>query len=129
MEDEKTRLTQAALETMTPSVTVDNLSSVKYETEDNLLYLRGEINLPSSSAPRMFSLNQIRELFYLHLHRSDLKYKVEITHEDIMEDHMSYMKRIEKITEDLRVLIAQEKRSVIDMIEIDRQDEVKFRHF
>jgi hypothetical protein len=80
MEDEKTRLSQAALETMTPSVTVDSLSSVKYETEDNLRYLRGEINLPSSSAPRMFSLNQIRELFYLHLHRSDLKHKVEITH-------------------------------------------------
>lgn len=64
---------------MSAYVTVDSLMGVNYETKKFEDQSFEETEKDSSREPRMFSLNQLRELFYLHLHRSDLKQTVEVT--------------------------------------------------
>jgi hypothetical protein len=46
---------------------------VKYETEEFQPLAEEEKQMSLTYEPRMFSLNQIRDLIYFHLHRSQLK--------------------------------------------------------
>lgn len=57
---------------MHPMVGVEGFLGVKYETADYKEQVINELGKQTSKEPRMFSLNQIRELIYLHLHRSEL---------------------------------------------------------
>jgi hypothetical protein len=43
---------------------------VKYEAEEFEVLANEEKTLPITFEPRMFSLNQIRDLVYFHMHRS-----------------------------------------------------------
>ena len=121
------RSEKAATEALTPSVTVDNPLGVRKEKEKYEAVTEEEVEKPSWKAPRMFSINQIRELFYLNLHRSELKQTVEQDHETKMEMTNQHIRQVEDITQELRELIAKEKKSVMESVETVRFDESQFR--
>lgn len=109
------------MEDMAPHVTVDSLAAIQYETkqyEDSL-----EKELEVGAAPRMFSLNQIRELFFMHLHRSELKQTVEVSHEFRMDDLKDFITRVQTHSDQVKDLIYVEKKHLSEQIEHIRNED------
>ena len=80
MIDEKERLVESAKESMMLKLTLKNQIMMKWESPENKVNAETDSESPDHSHPRMFSLNQIRQLFYMHMHRCDLKPIVEKEH-------------------------------------------------
>ena len=108
-EAEVQRLKDAALEPMNDKVQVDGLSMVKYETEEFQPLAEEEKQMSVTFEPRMFSLNQIRDLIYFHLHRSQLKQTLDGTLDEKMNELKTYISELESKQGTLKELIGQEK--------------------
>lgn len=112
---------------MSKFVTVDSLMGVNYEISKYEDKVADECDNDDNKKARLFSINQIRDLFYYNLHRCSLKQIVERDHELRMDDLKSYIQKVEALNEPTKQLIYKEKQNVIDMIEADRHDESQFR--
>lgn len=75
----------------------------------------------------MFSLNQIRELFYLHLHRSEIKQTIEVAHEERMNKLKYEIELVDNKIPPVKELIYTEKKGVTDIIDAMKTDENQFR--
>jgi hypothetical protein len=75
----------------------------------------------------MFSLNQIRDLFFLHLHRSDLKQLVEVDHDQRMTELNTAINKVDGKLPGIREMIGAERKSVVDMIDAVKYEENQFR--
>lgn len=86
IQEEKDRLANFAMEDIKPHVAVVGSHNIRWESSDYLNDAEEEQERAASSQARMFSLNQLRDLFFLHLHRSDWKQTVEMEHPTRMND-------------------------------------------
>ena len=122
-EAEVQRLKEAAMEPMNDKVQVDGLSMVKFEAEEFQPLFEEEKQLSVTFEPRMFSLNQLRDVIYYHLHRSQLKQTLDGTLDEKMSELKGYISSLESKQGDLKDLIGQEKSALQKQIEQYRQDD------
>jgi hypothetical protein len=78
---------------------------VRYEAEEFEPLATEEKSLPITFEPRMFSLNQIRDLVYFHLHRSQLRQTLDGTLDDKINEMKEYIGGLEGKQGELRELI------------------------
>jgi hypothetical protein len=76
----------------------------------------------------MFSLQQLRDLFYFHLHRSSLKNKVEGSTDDKLAELKQMIKDLEAAEDQTRAQIQTEKASILHMVELNKHEVVKANH-
>jgi hypothetical protein len=117
-EAEVQRLKDAAMEPMNDKVQVDGLSMVKFEAEEFQPLFEEEKQMSVTFEPRMFSLNQLRDVIYYHLHRSQLKQTLDSsTLDEKMNELKDYIGSLESKQSDLKDLIGQEKSALQRQIE------------
>lgn len=121
MKQERDRLESFALEDIKPHVQVNGAHNVKWESADFLNDADEEQEREASSKARLFSLNQLRDLIYFHLHRSELKQTVEMAHPTRMNDLESAIQQVDNKLPPIISQIGSERKSIIDII-----DAVKF---
>lgn len=64
--------------------------------------------------PRMFSLNQIRELIFLNLYRSDLKHNVDVKHPQRMDEIKDYAVSVDNKLPAIVASISAERKTIQD---------------
>ena len=116
-EAEVQRLKDAAMEPMNDKVQVDGLSMVKFEAEEFQPLFEEEKQMSVTFEPRMFSLNQLRDVIYYHLHRSQLRQTLESTLDEKMSELKDYIGSLESKQGDLKDMIGQEKSALQKQIE------------
>lgn len=127
MKQERDRLESFALEDIKPHVQVNGAHNVKWESADFLNDADEEQEREASSKARLFSLNQLRDLFYFHLHRSELKQTVEMAHPTRMNDLESAIQQVDNKLPPIISQIGSERKSIIDIIDAVKFEENQFR--
>lgn len=125
-EADKNNLELAAVQEMQPFVTLEN-TYIKWESSEYHQDSKEELGRRKNQEPRMFSLNQIRELVYLHLHRSEFKTTLEVDHTMRMDDIKEYAVSIEKKLPPIVASISAERKSILDLIDTIKFEENQFR--
>lgn len=124
---EQERLASFALEDIKPHVTVEGTHNIRWESADYINDAEEEQERTLSSQARMFSLNQLRDLFYLHLHRSDWKQTVEMEHPSRMNELQDAINKVDIKLPPIISMIGAERKSVVDMIDAVKYEENQFR--
>jgi len=75
----------------------------------------------------MFSLNQIRELIFLYLFRSDLKLNVDTKHPQRMDEIKEYAVSVDNKLPAIVASISSERKTIQDQIEAIKYEENQFR--
>ena len=103
------------------------MHNVRWESSDYINDAEEEQERELSSKARIFSLNQLRDLFYLHLHRSDWKTTLEMDHPSRMNELEDAIKQVDVKLPPIVAMIGSERKSIVDMIDSVKFEENQFR--
>eukprot|EP00347_Sterkiella_histriomuscorum_P002001 403369857 len=127
LKDQELQTNQKAQESMNSFVQLSD-QDLKYESfvfEKNHQE-ESQKHTKELNQPRMYTMNQMRDLIYLHLNRSSLKQLVYMSSGDIQK-HRQLLNHHEKAEQEIRQIISKNQEYTVETFSQGQQEEQEYR--